>query len=32
VAAVFNTPRMTRGFATEAEGPRVAVEPSEAGA
>ena len=32
VAAVFNTPRMTRGFATEAEEPRVAVEPLEDGA
>lgn len=31
-AAVFNTPRMTRGYATEAEGPLVAVEPFEAGA
>ena len=31
VAAVFNTPRMARGWATEAEGPRVAVDPSEAG-
>ena len=27
--AVFNTPRMARGWATEAEGPRVAVEPTE---
>jgi beta-aspartyl-peptidase (threonine type) len=29
VATVFNTPRMVRGWATENEGPRVAVEPSE---
>jgi beta-aspartyl-peptidase (threonine type) len=29
VASVFNTPRMARGWATEAEGPRVAVEPAE---
>ena len=29
VATVFNTPRMARGWATEAEGPRVAVEPAE---
>jgi len=29
VAAVFNTPRMTRGWATETEGPRVAVDPAE---
>jgi beta-aspartyl-peptidase (threonine type) len=29
VATVFNTPRMARGWATEAEGPRVAVEPAD---
>ena len=29
VATVFNTPRMARGWATEAEGPRAAVEPAE---
>jgi beta-aspartyl-peptidase (threonine type) len=29
VATVFNTPRMARGWATEAEGLRVAVEPEE---
>ena len=29
LAAVFNTPRMARGWATEAEGPCVAVDPVE---